>query len=375
MKHTTRRLAGAGALASAGAVLAIAATSGTPSVDVAELNPGAAVDRSLCLTVSLRPGIASECGDLRIAHALPQVRILGATHGPVLIYNSQHASPNPVVAADVQSPSAWSDPDSVVGVLRVSGEVRARGSWRGSGWGAGERRRIALAYRGPGEETNLHRYTLDVTFHRGGDSSSARADGALAVVNRAASPFGAGWWLAGLERVVVDPDGDPVMWVGGDGSVRRYNPVPGETGRWSAQALDRPDTLVREGGGFRRSLVGGGRVVFNTRGQHTSTFDRLGFQTAFHYTGERLDSIQMPVTHRPPETPCDTTRIPNSMCIRMPVAVYRHTYHFGYGSDGRIVEVRAPGAARDSARITRIDGPGMLVRSITDPDGTAVRFD
>lgn len=47
-----------------------------PTVDVASVNPGTAVDRDLCLTVAAGERGARECGDLRVVHPLPSIRTL-----------------------------------------------------------------------------------------------------------------------------------------------------------------------------------------------------------------------------------------------------------------------------------------------------------
>ena len=60
---------------------------------VQEVSSGTTLARGLCLGISLGAGAASECGDLRLAHVLPAVRTLSQSRAPVLIYNSQHASP------------------------------------------------------------------------------------------------------------------------------------------------------------------------------------------------------------------------------------------------------------------------------------------
>src|SRR2546426_3089949 len=40
------------------------------SVQVDSVNPGATVERGLCLTVAFGPVAAAECGDLRVVHPL-----------------------------------------------------------------------------------------------------------------------------------------------------------------------------------------------------------------------------------------------------------------------------------------------------------------
>ena len=100
-------------------------------------------------------------------------------------------------------------------------------------------------------------------------------NGRIAVVNRSASVFGAGWWIDGLEQLFVDPFDNPGLWIGGDGSVRRYRAVPGDTA-WIAASIDRPDTLMRYGGtSFERIVSGGVRVRFDAQGHHVATVNRL----------------------------------------------------------------------------------------------------
>ncbi len=53
------------------------------------------------MTVALTDAAASECADLRLVHAWPSVRTMGTTHTPMLVYNSQHARPKPLVVANV----------------------------------------------------------------------------------------------------------------------------------------------------------------------------------------------------------------------------------------------------------------------------------
>jgi len=133
MKQKTKMAAFAG-LASAGALATafFAGGTGAPQVSVDEVNPGTSVERSLCLSVSLAPAAASECGDLRLAHALPAVRTLGQARAPVLLYNSQHASPRPIVAANVTLPDGSSGLSRVTATLKVNGTPRAQGVWRGA---------------------------------------------------------------------------------------------------------------------------------------------------------------------------------------------------------------------------------------------------
>ncbi|HEX8671273.1 MAG TPA: hypothetical protein VF710_05265 [Longimicrobium sp.] len=71
MKQRQKMFTLAAALATGGALATglLAGDPAPPVVSVADVNPGTSVERDLCLSVSLAPGAASECGDLRPAHA------------------------------------------------------------------------------------------------------------------------------------------------------------------------------------------------------------------------------------------------------------------------------------------------------------------
>ena len=76
-----------------------ATTLSSPTVDVVSANPGANIERSACVTVAIRANLVYECGDLRMTYTLPAIRYRNQTRAPVLVYNSEHAKPTPIVRA------------------------------------------------------------------------------------------------------------------------------------------------------------------------------------------------------------------------------------------------------------------------------------
>src|SRR5688572_29648051 len=111
----------------------------------------------------------------------------------------------------------------------------------------------------------------------------------MIIVNRSASPFGAGWWLSGVEQLVA-VGGDSLLWVGGDGSARLYGRTP--AGSWRAEAYDRPDSIYRPAGGtgYVRPLPGGARVHFGADGYHTATENAVGHLTRFRWNARPVGS-------------------------------------------------------------------------------------
>src|SRR5689334_22604130 len=129
----------------------------------------------------------------------------------------------------------------------------------------------------------------------------------------------AGWWLAGLEQLVVQ-ENDRLLWVGGDGSTREYIPTAGC--EWRAEDVDRVDRESCGGGGFIRWLPNGLKVQFDATGRHRFTINRLGDTTEFTYDaqGAPLNIIVPPRTN----------------------GVGAASYTFHYGAAGLLDSVSAP---------------------------------
>ena len=322
---------------------------GAPLVAIADPSPGPTVERALCLTIAAGTGAAYECGDLRLVHALPTTRTLNKARTPTLLYNSAYAHPYPRVAANVTLPAGAATPDSIVATLRFGAVFKGRGKWAGTGWVSGATRRIVVGYDGLADTTGTYAYTLEVVnWYPAAVSQASTASGQLAVVNRQASPFGAGWWLAGLERLNV---GD-MRWVGGDGSARQYQLVA--TGVWAGPNVDRPDTLKFDGTNYVRILPHGVRVKFDAQGKHTQTVNRLQHVTTFGYDAcGRLSAITLP--------PASAGRS------------YQFIYASATDCTTRLTSVTAPPAGTQP-RTTVLTLTGTQVTAIRDPDSTSITF-
>jgi len=314
------------------------------------------LERNRCVTISAGAGAAFECGDLRLAHPLPSVRTRNTTRTPVLVYNSRQAHPYPLVSADVTLPYGHLLPTTVKATLTVSG-VQYVQSWPGNNWGAwGQTRRIVVGFdaiaRGLG--TGIWGYTLEVRRITGtSDTLLYTASDSLLIVNRSTSPFGAGWWLAGYERLFFTVPNGQVLWVGGDGSVRRYFRAAqrGTDTAYVAPPLDHPDTILhRSDSLWVRLLPAGATVTFWKNGFHQRTTDRLGQSTVFTNSDSLLMGIDVP---------------PSGSGL---------SYTFSYtGSPAQLASVSAPDSAPGTNRVTTVSRVGDSLR-ITDPGSPAVVF-
>jgi RHS repeat-associated protein len=316
-----------------------------PVVDLSSINPGSLSERSVCLTIAMGAAAAAECGDLRFIHPLPSTKTLNKARTPILLYNSQTAHPYPLIAANVTLQALSLVPDSTVAILTINSVVRARGKWTGSEWSPGKTRRIVLGFDGLADATGIYSYTLEFRNWFGINSQPTTQTGQFPIVNRSGSAFGAGWWMAGLEKLDVGT----MIWVGGDGSVRQYLPVT--TNVWAAANLDHPDTLRKDGSGnytrYDRDSV---RVTFDAMGYHIRTTNRQGHVTTFAYTSGHLDSISVPVRLGTPKR-----------------------YRFTYDGNSKLQTVSAPGPT-GAARTTAITVTSGRLVTIRDPDNTLVSF-
>ena len=336
------------------------AAQGSPGM----VHPGTSVRRDLCLSISVGPGAAYECGDLRLVHALPTARVLNAARTPVLVYNSAHARPAPVFSFNLQM-VAGSIPSSVTAIVRV-GPVggplvqQATKSWPDPGWSQGGPWRFSVGYDASAQATGVYAYQVEVLGAYGGMQSLAVYTGEMVVVNRSGSPLGTGWGLAGVEQLHWLSDGGRALVVGGDGSTRVY--APAAPNILVAQAVDRPDTLHRatvggEPHAYRR-LPNGSRVWYDPAGRHYATITRVGHRTGFDYDVlNRVIRIQLP-----------------SGAAGLSGGAYILTYDDQTGG-GRLASVCAmtPGGACRTTTLQYALG-GRRVTGITDPDGTRVQF-
>jgi RHS repeat-associated protein len=314
-------------------------------VELEALNPGTEVTRSLCLNVSAGAGSAYECGDLRLAHGLPVTTAMNTTRAPTLLYNSQHASPMPVVAANVWLPTGVTlTGQSLTAVLKVAGTERANTSWSLTGWSGGQARRIALGFDASALATGVYDYTLEVKL--GTTTHQQTKSGKLVVVNRSASPYGAGWWVAGVEQLVAS--GSSWLWIGGDGSTRLYQPTTtSNITKWVAINPDRSaDTLSLASSQYTRRLPDKTQVIFNSSGRQITTTSRLGQKTDFTYDSSgRLTAIK----------------------LAAPTETLRQSYTISWGTG--TYTVTAPGS-----RSTVVTLGSGRVTGIKDPDNLSIQF-
>jgi RHS repeat-associated protein len=322
-----------------------------PTSYASEVGTGIWTERSSCLQLPAGLMGTYECGDLRLAYALPATTVLGRSYAPTLVYSSISSNPAAIVGANT-SPPAGTQPTSIGITLRWDDNTTLPQSFTASGWTSGQTRRVAVLYDAaaappPAAPSYIRNYTAQVTatYADGTTQLTGSGAGSFAVVDRRNSPFGNGWWLAGLEQLAPQADGS-LLWVGGDGSTERYAPASAGDTVYLGDALDGPDSLVkRTGMGYERRLGGGAAVWFDAAGTHQKTCNRLGQCTVFEWTAGKLTKIWLPATG---------------------TFNTQQAYVFTYGNNGgRLSRIDAPSGA--GARITTFVNSDGRIQDIYDP--------
>ena len=351
-------------------------TSRTPAPLVsglALLNPTGITEKSLCVTIAAGPG-AAQCGDLRLAHAMPGVTTKNRFRAPTLLYSANAAQPTVLIPAELTVTSVTPNVQYTASVRITagpdSGLVLSAGSWSSNDWGSGGRRRITASFDGSALSTGRHPYLLTIQRSAGVTDT---ASGELLHVNRLASPFTAGWWLAGLEQLVSYQSSNTaierMMWIGGDGSARVFRETAVNSCIFTHDALDRPDSIVGTVSGTgctarQRRSSNGIRVVFDDLGNHVQTINRIGETTTFTYGGGLLQTITLPTGTLARQYQLaytngllDSVTAPDVPGGWRTVRIRRNTGMVVAGSSrSRILAIRE--SATDSVRFTYVGGSG-----------------
>ena len=183
-------------------------------------------------------------------------------------------------------------PDTVIACIKVGTTPRGCKRWPGTAWGAGGGlRRIVVAGDTGTWSTGNTNFTLEITA-KNGNQGPYTTTGRLLIVNRIGSRYGGGWWIAGLEQLQVV--GDTLIWIGGDGSARRYTKTGSVWKPFTKFAV--PDSIIANGSGYARLTAEQARVFYNSAGRHDSTRNSLGHVTRFVYAGttDSLLTIRVP---------------------------------------------------------------------------------
>lgn len=160
------------------------------------------------------------------------------------------------------------------------------------------------------------------------------------IINEAASRFGAGWGVAGLQRLYVQGDG--IFVTNGDGSGAFFAACAGCG--YTAPDGDFSTLAASSGGGWTRTWPDGSRVVFRADGLMSYRENRLGERDTYAWS-TTTGGVVVPVSLTDP--------------IGKQIT-------FGYNTSGYLDSIADPGG-----RVTRVQYSGTDVYRIVRPDNRA----
>ncbi len=247
-------------------------------------------ERDASTWVSAGPSgqVSTNTGAVRIAHELDFDRSPGTSVGldPTLVYNSSTVSPRPVIEARFGTGGAAVA--AVRAVLTWAGQDQAPVTFTAAGasdvWGIAVRPDAAQA-------TGVYDWKLTLTpldpagnpvTDGSGNPVSMVSTGVAQVVSNDASPFGAGWMLDDLWRLVPNADGKGGALIAYGTGESRYFP---KQGLGFASPAEDFGTLRGFCDGFVYRDRYGTEWRFTPAGRLFEIVDRHGLKSSFAYDG------------------------------------------------------------------------------------------
>jgi RHS repeat-associated protein len=264
-------------------------------------------------TVSFASTVALHTGAVEDDYSLPTYQSIGIARGLTLHYDSLWANPQPIInfGYDQLSVDASTLLVATLAINRDSFHFQVPGFADAAQYGlsGGENFwtipsgasniEAALQADLSSQPTGVYGYTVTTGLdHFDGSvftGSSVTSTGSLVQVNTGTSPLGAGWSLAGVQQLIINPDNSALL-VDGDGTVLLFGPPP-QAGQPYVSPTGDFSTLVQNSdGSFTRTLKDQTVYQFSVAGLLTSVTDRNGNQTVYSYdAASRLVQITDPV--------------------------------------------------------------------------------
>lgn len=238
---------------------------------------------------------------LTIEYDTPSYTSMGVTRATTLFYQSERVKPSAYVHLDAQ-PGRQNAAEIVALSMQLfypGGSYPATREYFWAKDAAGRKQRLGIYWPLPGQPTGAYMEEAAVRSYKAdGTWFETRVPVRLLVVNDTNSRYGAGWNVAGIQRIWGNNDG--VMLIEGDGVVRWFANERCYTERCHYVTPDGDFTsLTYEWSQmqFVRTYRDGSRVTFAIRGDQavmTSATDAFGRVTAFEWQNT-ADAAAVPV--------------------------------------------------------------------------------
>lgn len=217
---------------------------------------------------------ALSSGNLAIAHDLAPYFSLNRSHSLRLIYNSETADPRPVVTSRTTILRRAAVPPRVSAGIAVGGVdfgTQLFTDTSGLSENLDETIYQAVQVDASGLGSGSYPYRLRLTSLYSSSSVSSFQAGQILVNNQGVSPFGAGWGVSGLQRLLVQNDRSLVL-IDGDGGVMRFAPAPSLDNGLEMQMFDTSNPVGAVANGFAGLTPGTFRATTSDQSILTDTF-------------------------------------------------------------------------------------------------------
>jgi RHS repeat-associated protein len=245
--------------------------------------------------------VSPQTGDVLVTNALDFRRsvpdaALDASAGlggdPALVYNSDSVTVKPIIQATFASDAQLAVPTQIQAQLTWNnGTPQSWVTFSTSGHSAGDVYLLDLQVASAVTSTGLYPWKVEVQVTQSGDTLDRTiADTAVVVVNGSSDPFGQGWSLAGLDRLVIDSAG--VGWAEGGGGSRYFAATGG--GTFLSPPNDR-GTLVQNGDStYTYTAKDQVKWYFDSSGNLTRVVDPHGLAVTYSYSSGKLSGVAEP---------------------------------------------------------------------------------
>ncbi|MFO0969474.1 MAG: SBBP repeat-containing protein [Gemmataceae bacterium] len=275
-------------------------------------------------------------GAVTLSHALDLDLSPGSTQAgnPALVYDGTSLNIQPVIQGVVSAPNNAALPSTIGVELIWDGTSQGTNNDSTSSLVQGDK--ITVAAR-PTSAVSTGRHTWELRVKITGLPDLV-ASGTTFAVDQASSPFGAGWNLSILNRLIDVPASGSLpagkLWLYGTGGWKFFQ---GTSGTFTSPADDNGTLVMNAGGDFTYTAADNSKIDFDSSGFQTDWVSPDGFESiTFAYSSGLLASI----------TAIDGT-----------------SSSFTYSS-GKLSSISAPGSRTFTVSV---NGSGDLA-SITNPD-------
>lgn len=243
----------------------------------------------------------AECFHNLVRYTIPGYVSLDVHRGPTLVYSSATHVPRPLILVDATPPAHTQTPPEKLSIsVRVNGVSRPHAVTGLSevfySYGDTQLRTARLGFQfvpNP-DTTGVYPVTVEIRAYWGTSFETTVVTGRVIIVNESNSPFGAGWSLAGVPRLIrTDANGSALITREGGQAAYFY--------RYCATcSFAQPDgqfsILSQQADGtYVQTFQDGSRTVFTATGSPSYAEEAFGNRVTFIWTSGRLTALRDPV--------------------------------------------------------------------------------